>query len=68
MKIFAIFIVGFVAGLFTPELTNPHLFKTVTHFVSKPLVGGLDPLALALIALVFTGIYFARAKYKGGAK
>lgn len=66
MKIFAVLIVGFVLGLFAPDVINPHFPKMVIKWMGSPVIGGFDPLALALIALLLTGIHFARAKYKGG--
>lgn len=66
MKTLAVFAVGFVCGLFATDVINPNFTKMLSKWISTPLVGGFDPLALALIALVLTGIHFARAKYKGG--
>ena len=66
MKALALLLIGFMGGLFAPDVINPHFPKLLTKWIGTPIVGGFDPLALALTALVFTGIYFARAKYKGG--
>ena len=52
MKIFAVLIVGFVLGLFAPEIQHFHFLKHIS----------VDPLAIAMIALVAWGISKARAK------
>ena len=63
MKALAVLIVGFVLGVFAPEFTNPHLSKLLKRFATTPVIAGLDPLALVLIALVLVGIHLARAKH-----
>lgn len=64
MKILAVFVVGFVCGLFAPDVINPHFYKSAVHWANTPLVGSFDPVACGLVALVLVGIHFARAKYK----
>lgn len=66
MKALALLLIGFMAGLFAPDVINPHFPKMAMKWIGTPVIGGFDPLALALTALVFTGVYFARAKHKGG--
>ena len=66
MKALALILIGFMAGLFAPDVINPHFPKMIVKWIGTPIVGGFDPLALALTALVLVGIHFARAKYKGG--
>ena len=66
MKALALLLIGFMAGLFAPDVINPHFPKMAMKWIGTPIVGGFDPLALALTALVLVGIHFARAKYKGG--
>ena len=66
MKALALLLIGFMAGLFAPDVINPHFPKMIVKWIGTPIVGGFDPLALALTALVLVGIHFARAKYKGG--
>lgn len=66
MKTMAVLIIGFVCGLFAPDVINPNFPKMIVKWMGSPIVGGLDPLALAITALAFAGVYFARAKHKGG--
>ena len=66
MKALALLLIGFMAGLFAPDVINPHFPKMIVKWMGSPIVGGFDPLALAMTALAFAGIYFARAKHKGG--
>lgn len=56
MKILAVFIVGFVCGLFAPEIQHLHFPK---HF-------SVDPVVIVLALIAVWGISKARAKHKGG--
>lgn len=60
MKTVATVVFSFLAGLFTPTLSSLHLnsltLPTTIH------LGSIDPLAVAMIALVAWGISKARAK------
>jgi predicted transporter len=61
MKTLAIVVFSFLAGIFAPELTSLQNLS-----LPKIHLGSIDPLAVAMIALVAWGISKARAKHKGG--
>lgn len=60
MKSLAIAVFSFLAGLFAPELSKSNLsFPNIQ-------IGSIDPLIIAMAALVLWAISKARAKRKGG--
>lgn len=63
MKSLAIAVFSFLAGLFAPELSN--LSKSNLSFPNIQ-IGSIDPLIIAMAALVLWAISKARAKRKGG--
>lgn len=59
MKTLAVFIVGFVCGLFAPEIQHLQHIPFPKHF-------SVDPVVIVLALIAFWGISKARAKHKGG--
>ena len=59
MKTVATVVFSFLAGLFTPTLSSLHLNSLTLPTIH---LGSIDPLAVAMIALVAWGISKARAK------
>ena len=59
MKILAVFVVGFVLGLFAPEIQNLQNIQFPKHLT-------IDPVVIVLALIAFWGISKARAKHKGG--
>ena len=59
MKTLAVFIVGFVFGLFAPEIQHLQHIQFPKHLT-------IDPVVIVLTLIAFWGISKARAKHKGG--
>ena len=59
MKILAVFVVGFVLGLFAPEIQHLQHIQFPKHLT-------IDPVVIVLTLIAFWGISKARAKHKGG--
>lgn len=59
MKAFALLTVGFVLGLFAPEIQHLQHIQFPKHF-------SVDPVVIVLALIAFWGISKARAKHKGG--
>ena len=59
MKILAVFVVGFVLGLFAPEIQHLQHIQFPKHLT-------IDPVVIVLALFFFFFISKARAKHKGG--